>query len=1363
MITVKLYEYDCTKIDNLGTELENVLIGSKLVDPLDDTNDTMEISVNNQTQKEPYTQLTKFIVIISDGETTITKHYELRYDLVERQGVSNELYKHTLYLGNPAISAQKRSVDNFSMSYKLQDVSIDASSFNRNLIDSANSGSTYLPTNNELTPVINSNPFGEHSEIYTETVFILPYKRIDYETHQQHYFRWLSQEWQLNSDSLVEPIDSSDNMLTRLRNTRASIIFDNSTSGLNDETIASLNTYAEENNTTIQVIEVDGKDYGDYIEQPPIIDSNGYLNYTVPQLYAYNSNSSYEITSDISTISTEKKTILPTKTTITILNLTTGNTTTKEYITKYGHYTEYYYDESIIANDTSFSVGVANMYWEYDYEGTMIKTNDPTIFTNPFRTYITTENGIGLKGGNVYFNLGGVATYKSSSYDPSPSLSLIENEIYYANVGIAVNNGKSNKSTLEDRLLANNELIKLKVEENCKYTIKTEAYFGGNDSERYVVARDDLDDSLTLNEVSDSEDFEIASNQCIREAYYHYNNSKESSADTFEKEYVNGSDIYVVSEFVVLSPTNTTNYILKPSTKPNTYDLFVKAQVCNYPKKVEEGFYSTLTSSILPYVVDDDTKAKMKSVSVIEDIYQDKNLWEIFMQIGKYIHAKPYIKFYQDKYQLCFKQYGISETSSKETTHNSIYSSNDIESYISSLDSYVANMLQRGNEITEILVPRENDGSHVCVTDNAVLKTKYPILEIIGLYVRHKDDAYGAFTDITDYVYEHSIYSILPLLRETSTATYTHYTGNSIYYHLNGTQIMGFQYRTPDSSEVQPYAIKQLLYDAGYSSYYSGVGSICINDFTFKVKYRTSDDVRVKTFKPDLRKFIGSSGTDDFPVQTQYSNQSDRTIDSKKLGENLYGKLIRSGNTSKDRFEYVSDLSKIKEAGELYTIDDNNYYVSKNTWIIYPEQIQCEVEYSKDFNKLSEVIGIDSQPRFYEVAETGSIKRDIVFDYFITLKTGAELAGDTTTDSDYKTFYNMLAYSICQSNFEPLYACTFIKGGIKDKDTESNNFTSTTVLPTLAFNNGHTLTIEWDMEDNYSAGTSYTSVSDEVSEVLTSSSWLYPVLAFISSTVVSNLSDTNYTEASQVQYCDVYGKGDLVDFALFVPSYEFTDTEARLLPKLNTTDGSYYDKQTYRYLQNNASVIQSQSSYSNLISIDRGYYIDKDNRETLGFNINVHMLTDSDRFIISSLFWEKKLDTNNNMYEDYKLVFLGDEVNKFSKDTIINTTLLYTSDVYCHVSSQRFGDTTDGDNTYVFGTILPYTHISEEEWDNIKDKVKAIALAFEIEPATSTTYSMKYIWARNVSNLDTTYLDNAEDNAEYKLSAISYTPKWKKD
>jgi hypothetical protein len=529
------------------------------------------------------------------------------------------------------------------------------------------------------------------------------------------------------------------------------------------------------------------------------------------------------------------------------------------------------------------------------------------------------------------------------------------------------------------------------------------------------------------------------------------------------------------------------------------------------------------------------------------------------------------------------------------------------------------------------------------------------------------------------------------------------------------------------------------------------------------ITYRTSDDVRIKTFKPDLRKFLQNSGTDDFPIQTQYSNQKDKMIDSKKLGENLYGTLLRSGNTSKDRFEYVTKLADIKEAGELYRVDDNNYYVAKNTMIIYPSQIQCEVEYSKDYNKLSEIIGIDSQPRFYEIAETGAIKRDIVFDSFLTITTGATAQGDVS-DFRYNSFRNGLQFSMCQNLYKNVYACTFFKGAVKDKDTESNNFQMQVVTPTLIFNNAHTLTIEWDMEDNFSAGSYYTNVSDDVSKVLTKSSWLYPVLDFINQVVVQKISDTNYTEANQVQYCDVYGKADLVDFALVTVDDPFTKVETRAMPKLNR-EGDSNDQQVYRRCLTGATVFRTQQTFNDLCANDKGFYIDKDNRETLGLNLNIHMLTDSDRFIISSLFWEKKLNNDNQIYSDYKIVFLADEVNKFSKDTILENEILEMDDLEFDSSMAYFGDMNDGANRWVFGTILPYKHITESRWNQIKDKVKSIAIVFEIQPTLYdiTKSTMKYIWARNVTGLDTTYLNNANDNANEKLSAVSYVPTWKKD
>ena len=1359
MIEVRLYFYDETQDNGLGEELNNVMIGSKYVLPLDDTNDTAEISINNSTRKEPYPQLTKFVVMFKDNESTHYKHYELRYDLVEKLGMANELYKHSLFLGNPAISCQKRSVDNFAISYKLKDVSIDSDTFNENMLSYAYNGDLFYGGYHSTTPLLTSQlilGFFESAEIkpYKETILNPTIDVISYKYSQQHYFSWESNNWYLaesNDKVSVIPTAVSNQYLTLMGETKRAFILDKSVDGLSQASIQKLEQCAQDQDTTIQVCKVQGKTYAQHIEQPPIVDSNGWVRYVVPQLYSYNSNAT---TSSHSIDTSTQKVFIPTKTTITITNHVTGNTTSRSYITKYGHPSEYLYGENYCYNDTSFAVktGVEDIVQLGETSTRRVYYKDSL-----FRTYTSNVDGVGFIDENCYFNVGGANSQViGDGYSKKG---------YYGNIGFAINNEATGLPTLEQRLVRNNNVIKFQVEENCTYTIKTEAYFGTNSERILEIPIEDKTQYLDLVNAS-LFNTEVGDNQCLVDVYYSSAvNINDKRENIFEKKVVNGSDIYVSFEFTVLAPDNLVNYIIKPSSKPTTYDLFVKAQVCNYPKKVTEGFYSQLTENLLPYVVDDSTKARMKAVNLIEDVYQDKNLWEIFMQIGKYIHAKPYIKFYQDKYQLCFRNYGISEESHKNTTHNSIYSSNDIESYISSLDSYVANMLQRGNEVTEVLVPKENDGSHICVTDNAVLKTKYPMLEVVYLGVRHKNNPYNDFTDITEYIFEHNIYKLLPIIKDTSISSYSHYAGNSIYYHLNQKQIMGLQYRSPDATNVKPYAIKQLLYDVGFGQYYSNdVSNICVNDFTFLIRYRTSDDVRVKTFKPDLRKFMCNAGTDDFPIQTQYSNQNDKTIDSKKLGENLYGQLLRSGNTSKDRFEYVTKLNDIKEAGELYRFDDNNYYVAKNTLIFYPAQVQCEVEYSKDYNKLSEIIGIDSQPRFYEIAETGAIKRDIVFDAFLTLGTGATKQGDYY-DYKYRSFKSGLEYSMCQNKYDKVYACTFLKGANKDKDTESNDFQVQVVSPTLIFNNAHTLTIEWDMEDNFSAGSYYTSVSDDVSKVLTNSSWLYPVLNFINTSVIQNLSDSNYTEANQVQYCDVFGKADLVDFALFQPSYPFTQLESRLLPKLNKSEGDSNDQECYNFVSTSATAFQTQQDYTNLCKNDRGFYIDKDNRETLGFNLNIHMLTDSDRFIISSLFWEKKLTNDNQIYTDYKLVFLGKEVNKFSKDTIIENEILAQDTITLDQYQATFGDMLDGANNYVFGTILPYKHISQERWDEIKDKVESIAIVFEIETSLTdiTKSNMKYIWARNVGGLETTYLDNANDNSNEKLSAISYIPTWKKD
>jgi hypothetical protein len=413
MITVRLYLYDNTKVNNLGEELKDVLIGSKYINPLDDTNDTAEISVNANPRKEPYPQLTKFIVEISDGEETHYKHYELRYDLVERLGVANELYKHSLYLGNPAISCQKRSVDNFAISYKLKDVSIDSNTFNENMTGRAINGS-YVGSDN-ITTALNSNngKFGEHKDIVDEWQPFVFLAQLKYVTQQQHFFLWDLEYyhwWKYSGGKVFRqymPTQSFNNTVGILNK---AIILDKSDGGLSTESITKLNNYAQAQNVRLQVAKVSGKDYGTYIDQPPCVDANGYFRYEVPVLYARNSDS---LAGDIytgqgqTTIGTNKI-ILPTKTTIVETNLATGNKTTIEYISRIGHPTQF--DYSGISNDSSFNSQIGRRTYREEISG---PNGFPTFYgdcywdTNPFRDYDSTVDNVSFKNDILYFNLGG--------------------------------------------------------------------------------------------------------------------------------------------------------------------------------------------------------------------------------------------------------------------------------------------------------------------------------------------------------------------------------------------------------------------------------------------------------------------------------------------------------------------------------------------------------------------------------------------------------------------------------------------------------------------------------------------------------------------------------------------------------------------------------------------------------------------------------------------------------------------------------------------------------------------------------------------------------------------------------------------
>ena len=1285
LIKLRLYKYDAEKTNGLGEEIENVMIGSKIISCLDDTLDTAEITINNSARKNPYKPLTKFKVVLEqDNNTTKYYDYELRYDLVEKISMSKDLYTHRLYLGNPAISCQKRTCDNFAISYRLQDVTLESDSFDTTYISNTQIYKNYISSDiNNTIWAYSGIRFGEkdtESSKIGRTIYT-------WEQMSARYYEW--QQWDYHSVNGKIDVDTSNSYADKIKKMHYWIILDSDSNGLTTEMQEKMYAWWKKQNTSVKIQVANmqpNKTYLECFEECPLIkynEGNPSIDYVIPQLVAYTSNTyGANIESGDQSIDKSNFIMIPTTTNVSIVDNESGIAENKTYYSVWSNSKYATHEDNSLGSKSLIDIEQKkSSYIKYRYN---TSKQENVICINDYT-----------------YNNGGETT-----------------TIYNSNLRV-VDSGNNNNIVIPT----------IYVSGGKTYTFETSPYSGGCSSIGFY--QDDIQlseipsDLLLLKKYINIQWETIYSSEL---GISYVIDTKERKSD-----YAQASDFNYKVSFTLLKPNQMiSDVILKTgTTKPNCFDLFKKAQICAETKNVSgDKSWNEIESKMLPYVVSSETKNKLTNKELIEDTYQNKNLWEIFMQIGKYIHAKPYITFYNNKYMLNYKDYGISNYSTDKATKNSIYNSNDIENYISSLDSFIQNYFQYGNKVVECIRPTDNDGTCVCSTDNAVLKTKYPILEIISLKFRDFSTTNNSTFDLTDYVYEHNIYKILPLHKTISgtTSGYSHFKGNSVYYHVNSTEIQGFQYKeiSTNASTENAYAIKQAMYEvltnAG-DTRFSSASKVKINDFYFIIQYRTKDDVRFKSYKPDLRKFIRNADVDLYPIQSQFNNQLDKTVDSEKYGNNTYGTLLRSGNENKDYQDYVLNIDELKDSGELYDLG-NQYYVSRNTMLIYPTYVACETEYSKDFNKLSEIIGIDSQPRFYEIAEDNYIKRNIAIDRFYSLFDNADI------NKEYKSVKDSQLLSMCYQadSKRPNYAMVYFKS-MSGHNTETLNYNRNVIVPCIPYMSGNTITFELDMSDNFGAGDWQKDATEEYKDVYYSSSWFAQMLS-----IFTNLSlkknDNTYTTRQSYQYCDVFGKADLMDFRILHENAVDSTTENKTdkyveflemnIPELDTESSYYINGMLPKSMG-------SETENANLTSKDYGYIIDKDARECIGVNFSCHLLTSSDRFIVSNQFWNEKIKADGTYLDyktDYYIVYLSKPVDKFTRDEIVQNEILRKSQI------NLYDFIMNGYNIFRSDGTETGTPIDEEE-PSVYADTKAVAIAFSIKENNS---QMNFLWALNLGD-----------------------------
>lgn len=817
-----------------------------------------------------------------------------------------------------------------------------------------------------------------------------------------------------------------------------------------------------------------------------------------------------------------------------------------------------------------------------------------------------------------------------------------------------------------------------------------------------------------------------------------------------------------------------------------------------------------------PFYVDPEFVDELNTTPVIENFYNQKNLWEILCEVGYYIHAVPEIRFGEDdRFMITFNRLGRTEQKTDNGDKLSVVNFSGIEDYIASCSSYVSNMVQLGGSIEEWVGAKTSKEQPLVYNDTCSIIVSKPIIELLEISVKTIKSltlAVGSYTktfspgdsaDMTAFVFERNIYNCLDV-----SYTVEPNKGYSLYYDLGKNEIGGCDYRSPtvNSGDIQnDYAIKKAIFTAFWGSYVANPtgkawSALRVNDFVFHVKYRTKDSVRQNQSRPDLRKYLVASKYDKYPQAWQFNNQQDTLVDSEKFGNMIFGKLIRTGNLTYRITEWHADddYRNLKHKGELYKINDELYYVATVSHTKYSSCIVSTIEYSKDYNQLSPIIGIPSEPRFYEISEQSQISRDVAINDFLLLTTSwlVNIRKDNLIIKDIEHIKDVLFGGASGLNYAK-YAVVALKGD-KDNGATGNQFAGQAdfykevILPVNAYSSQNTLTLSWDMVDNFSAGNKL--LEQKYNE--------------------KESADTAYRAMQAVQYTDTFGRAMLFDFFLLEDEPNFSSDDILDLPnspitaKFNSNTATMVSSEDMKFTITNVSEsmyigeivvyqnrykatvteisapnaiitadsalsqaafagIAAESTFSylsvskgktavteaNILSSNvmdyydtnyngRGKILLKDCRESLSFDYNLQMITDSDRFVLSPFLFapDKK---------SVKAVLLSEEVNKLSYGYISDTSIIkpknekgeqFTSGLFDIPITQN-GQYIKIDIFSTFENVSE-NHFSDEPVPGYT-QAKAVAIVYDtIDSSTDnpnvpfTAGKTKFIIARNIAGGD---------------------------
>lgn len=535
----------------------------------------------------------------------------------------------------------------------------------------------------------------------------------------------------------------------------------------------------------------------------------------------------------------------------------------------------------------------------------------------------------------------------------------------------------------------------------------------------------------------------------------------------------------------------------------------------------------------------------------------------------------------------------------------------DINDYCTSLDSSAENLINQLDWAQGVIVDPFNGGHISLRAESTAIRleendaTVIPTIKQIhhfgkswevndgldgGLYcyVPKKGQEYN----ITPYLFEKANYDLL----SSYSGTYPYCKAYALYYSIGEKNIKGLFYKSPHavSGIFSNYAILNILRAVSGDDSLSFTVNENVNEYmtlSFRIVYTPIYNERIKTNKAVI--------VNGLPRSLAY-NQSANIIESRYYGEHLKGVVARLGNVEKTYTYNLAFLSDVPKAGMLF---DKNYYISTVSTEFLPTHIKCTIGLSKDFNRLSQYVGINSEMRMWEVSERQAVARDtVITEYLVCSKTAVYGDSDTAFSASYLGEY------LFKKNYNSSVAAPVSAVNVKRLNKSQVEESAKVSLPVISAASGNSMIFTFSFADNYSAGQKVNWVNRE------------------------NAKAVSGYFADYVSYCDYYGRFWYLDM-------EFMAGKAISPSEYNDAQKTYTQKLPNVELEN--------SSSNEYLPISLRVKYRKDSREVPQVSYSLTAVSENDDLIIGSAMMSNSWLVNA-LPKNIKLAFFSEEISNVS-------------------------------------------------------------------------------------------------------------------